>query len=78
MNESHHIEQLMQRIDELEMRVAFQEDTLQTLSEQIACWQQVSEQQQEMLRVLYRQWRDWQESAGGGFAGDVQEKPPHY
>lgn len=72
------VEQLQHRIDELEMRLAFQEDAMQTLHEQIANLQQDAEKQQQMLKVLYRQWRDMQEAAADGAATPAQEKPPHY
>ncbi len=69
---------LQQRVDELEMRLAFQEDAMQTLHEQIARLQQETEKQQQMLQVLYRQWREMQDSAESGAAATAQEKPPHY
>ena len=71
-------EKLQLRVDELEMRLAFQEDALQTLHEQIANLQQDAEKQQQMLQVLYRQWREMQEAALDGAANATQEKPPHY
>ena len=67
------------RIDELETRLAFQEDTLQTLNEQLAHQQSVTEQQQQMLQVLYAQLRDVQDaSSTDGAAPAGQERPPHY
>lgn len=69
---------LQDRVDELEMRLAFQEDTLQALHEQIANLQQNAEKQQQMLQVLYRQWREMQEAAVDGATASMQEKPLHY
>ncbi|MEZ5539968.1 MAG: SlyX family protein [Pseudomonadales bacterium] len=71
-------EVLQQRVDELEMRLAFQEDVIQTLHEQITHLQQETEKQQQMLQVLYRQWREMQESTEMGAVAAAQEKPPHY
>jgi SlyX protein len=70
---------LQLRIDELETRLAFQEDTLQALSEQLAHQQSVTEQQQQMLQALYAQIRDVQDaSSADGAASSAQERPPHY
>lgn len=70
---------LQLRVDELEARLAFQEDTLQTLSEQLAHYQGVTEQQQQMLQALYAQLRDVQDaSSADGAAPASQERPPHY
>jgi uncharacterized coiled-coil protein SlyX len=40
--------------------------------------QQDAEKQQQMLQVLYRQWREMQEAAVDGATASMQEKPPHY
>lgn len=70
---------MQHRIDELETRLAFQEDTLQALNEQIAHQQSVTEQQQYMMQTLYRQLRDMQDaSSAEGAASTAQERPPHY
>lgn len=79
MNNQEDITNLQLRVDELETRLAFQEDTLQALSEQLAHQQSVTEQQQQMLQVLYRQLRDVQDaSSADGAAPSSQERPPHY
>lgn len=79
MNNQEEIANLQARVEELETRLAFQEDTLQALSEQLAHQQGVTEQQQQMLQFLYRQLQDVQEaSSAGGAAPASQEKPPHY
>jgi SlyX protein len=80
------VTQLQQRVDELQLcvdelqgRLAFQEDTLQALSEQLAHQQGVTEQQQQMMQTLYRQLRDVQDaSSADGAAPSTQERPPHY
>ncbi len=78
INNDTEVVKLQLRVDELEMRLAFQEDALQTLHEQIANLQQDAEKQQQMLQVLYRQWREMQEAALDGAVNATQEKPPHY
>jgi len=70
---------LQERVDELETRLAFQEDTLHALSDQLAHQQSVTEQQQFMMQTLYRQLQDMQDASatdGGGAA--ASERPPHY
>lgn len=65
------------RIEELEMRVVFQEDTLQTLNRELATQQQHIEQLHLMLQTVYRELKDAQEAAQtGGQAAN--ERPPHY
>ena len=79
MNNQDDIVSFKLRVDELEMRLAFQEDTLQALSEQLAHQQNVTEQQQQMLQTLYAQLRDVQDANGAdGAAPASQERPPHY
>lgn len=79
MNNSDDVVGLQLRVDELETRLAFQEDTLQALSEQLAHQQSVTEQQQQMLQALYAQLRDVQDtSSSDGAAPASQERPPHY
>jgi len=79
MNNQEDVTNLQLRVDELETRLAFQEDTLQALSEQLAHQQSVTEQQQQMLQVLYRQLRDVQDaSSTDGAAPASPERPPHY
>ena len=51
MDNQEEIASLQSRVDELETRLAFQEDTLQALNEQLAHQQSVTEQQQQMLQV---------------------------
>ncbi len=74
-----HIDEMQLCIDELQGRLAFQEDTLNALSEQLAHQQSVTEQQQQMLQALYAQLRDVQDAGGvEGAASSSQERPPHY
>jgi SlyX protein len=73
------VDELQLCVDELQGRLAFQEDTLQVLNEQLAHQQNVTEQQQQMLQALYTQLRDVQDASGAdGAAPAAQERPPHY
>lgn len=79
MNSQDDVVSLLLRVDELETRLAFQEDTLQALNEQLAHQQSVTEQQQQMLQALYAQIRDVQDASSADGAAPVsQERPPHY
>lgn len=70
---------LLARVAELESRVAFQEDTLQSLDRELAHQQAVIEQQQRMMQAVYRQVRDLRDlSPENGPIQEMQEKPPHY
>jgi uncharacterized coiled-coil protein SlyX len=70
---------LAARIDTLEASLAFQEDALQALGQQLAYQQSVIEQQQRMLQTVYSQLKDVRASSDQeGSPQDVQEKPPHY
>lgn len=66
------------RIEELEMRVVFQEDTLQTLNRELATQQQQIEQLHLMLQTVYRELKDAQEAAQAGGQSVANERPPHY
>ena len=74
---SEHLQQLEARIDELETRLAFQEDTLTQLNDTIA-------KQDAQLRVLVGRFKEMSdkyqdlafEMNKGNKPGD--ERPPHY
>ncbi|MCA0900961.1 SlyX family protein [Microbulbifer agarilyticus] len=74
---SNEVEQLVARIDELETRLAFQEDTLSQLNDTIA-------KQDAQLRALVGNMKEVSEKYRdlvfemnkGGKPGD--ERPPHY
>ncbi len=73
------VDALQHFVDDLQSRLAFQEDTLQVLHEQLAHQQRVTEQQQHMLQALYARLRDLQDAGGAGSEAPAsQEKPPHY
>ena len=65
-----------QRLIELETRLAYQEHTLQVLSEEVARQQKLIEQLQALCRELAERARN---SGDGVFRGTpADEVPPHY
>ena len=63
------------RITELESRLAFQDDTIQALSDEIVAQQRSLERVQLQLEALAKR----QEELGGQFDDDEDEAPPpHY
>ncbi|MFP5431267.1 MAG: SlyX family protein [Gammaproteobacteria bacterium] len=64
------------RLNDLETRVAFQDDLLETLNTIVAEQQQQLDLMQREIRLLYEQIKTLSPSdmAGGG----EQERPPHY
>lgn len=68
--------QLEHRLDELEMRVAFQDDVINTLSEQVATQELELRQLWEAKQLLHRQLK---EVSGSNIRSDDEETPPpHY
>lgn len=65
------------RLDELEIRMAFQEDLIDTLNGIVAAQQQEMVLLREQLRYLHQQLRELQLSAVP-LAAPQQELPPHY
>ncbi|CAN7699168.1 Protein SlyX [compost metagenome] len=64
------------RINELEIKLAFQEDLLDTLNSTVARQQQQIDLLQEQFRALYQQVRSAATTAAD--ADPQQEIPPHY
>lgn len=67
------------RLADAEARLAFQEDSLQTLSDQLAYQQQLTDQLQRSLQIIYQQLRDMRDESGT--LASIQppdETPPHY
>lgn len=64
------------RLDELEFRIAFQEDTITQLNDVIALQRDELDQLTRQLREVIDTLRA--EMQTGGTPGDVDEKPPHY
>ncbi len=67
----------MDRLIEIETKLAFQEDAIQALNE-VICRQQVQiERLEATLALLIDRFKQWQEDAQAGIK-PVDEKPPHY
>lgn len=64
------------RLNELEIKLAFQEDLLDTLNTTVARQQQQIDLLQEQFRALYQQVRSAATTAAE--ADPAQEIPPHY
>ncbi|MFC3911873.1 SlyX family protein [Pseudaeromonas sharmana] len=67
---------LLQRLDYLETRVAFQEHALEQLSEELAQQQKVMERMRQQMDILIQKMR---EQVGSPVASQAEETPPpHY
>lgn len=67
---------LLQRIDELEMKVAFQENTIEQLNQSLIEQQFILKKMQIQLRYLAQKLKDMQPS---NIATQAEETPPpHY
>ena len=64
-----------QRLIELETRIAFQEDTIQQLSDVIYRQQKQIDKLEQICKLLGERLQDM---AAGDFINPVDEKPPHY
>ncbi len=68
--------QLEQRIEELEMKIAFQESTIEALDQQVIKLNNLVEEQQEKLRILISKIQQVEPS---NIATQAEETPPpHY
>jgi SlyX protein len=65
---------LSDRIDALEMRLTFQDETIETLNQTItAQWQQIDALTRQVAAL-----RESQREAESSATGPVNEPPPHY
>ncbi len=69
-------EQLIARMDELETRLAFQDDTIQALNDVVSRQQLELERLQRALELLARRQADLAASMPGDTEDD--QPPPHY
>lgn len=69
-------DELVARLDELEIRMAFQDDTIEALNEIVSRQELTLERQQRALELLARRQADLAATVPDG-AGDDQP-PPHY
>jgi len=67
---------LQARLDELEMRIAFQDDVINTLSEQVAKQEMDIRELWEAKRLLHKQLKDV--SPSNIRPEDQETPPPHY
>jgi SlyX protein len=67
--------ELEQRINDLEARLAFQDDTIQTLNDVLVEQQRTVERLQAQLGLLARRQEDMQSRMGGE---EDEAPPPHY
>ncbi|MDI4235958.1 SlyX family protein [Bradyrhizobium sp. 31Argb] len=65
---------LAERIDALETRIAYQDDTIETLNETItAQWKQI-----DALTRQVAELREQLQEAESNTAAPINERPPHY
>ncbi len=64
------------RLDELETKMAYQEDTIQQLNEALGCQQKQLDQLERTCQVLIDRLSDLADIAQPG--NEVDERPPHY
>lgn len=64
------------RITELEIKLSFQEELLDTLNQTVIRQQQQMDLLQQQLRVLYQQVKNYAGATDSGM--QQQEIPPHY
>jgi len=65
---------LGERIDALEMRLTYQDETIETLNQTItAQWQQI-----DALTRRVAELREQLQEAANSAGGPVSERPPHY
>lgn len=65
------------RLTELEIKLAFQDELLESLSQTVARQQQEIELLQAQMRLLYQQMNKANDGTATG-AGPQHEIPPHY
>ncbi|ASK27695.1 SlyX family protein [Neisseria chenwenguii] len=72
------MEELEQRITELEIQTALQDDLIASLSDTIAKMQQTLDLQQAQMRVLYQKMQDKGANGEREAYSLRDEIPPHY
>ena len=71
------MEELEARITELEIRLALQDELLQSLNDTVAELRQTADLQQAQLRLLYQRMQDRGQSESTTWQA-AEEAPPHY
>lgn len=64
------------RLEALEVKVAYQEDTIEQLNAVVIQQRDLLDAHELKLKLLTEKFRELQQSDGNSF--DVHEKPPHY
>ncbi len=64
-----------QRLTDLETRIAFQEDSIQALSDELYRQQKELDRLQQFCNLMLQRLQD---ASAAGPMGPVDEKPPHY
>lgn len=72
------MEDLEQRMLELESRYSFLDDLLQKLNDVIASQQQQIENQVRITQLLQERIQELAEGVSNGSVDSGEEKPPHY
>ena len=68
----------MDRLIEIETKLAFQEDAVQALNSVVCQQQKQIEQLQATVKLLIERYRQLSAEAGGGARPAAHEIPPHY
>lgn len=68
---------LLNRIDELEIRSQFQEETIDALNSALTRQQQDILLLKEQIKLLAKRLEDQRDNSGSGINSSI-EKPPHY
>ncbi|SBS35039.1 Protein SlyX [Marinomonas aquimarina] len=68
---------LLNRIDELEIRSQFQEETIDALNSALTHQQQDILLLKEQIKLLAKRLEDQRDNSSSGINGTI-EKPPHY
>lgn len=72
------IDQLQDAVDDLQMRVVFQEDTLQSLNDVISTQDQQIAALQEQVRFLAEKYKSVSYSIERSQSAPSDDRPPHY
>lgn len=69
---------LQERIVELEIRLALQDELLDSLNDTVTKMRQTIDLQQDQIRLLYRRIQHQTENGSNGAYSLADEIPPHY
>jgi len=72
---------MIEEIEDLQARIAFQEDTIQTLNEQLGGLRREMQDMQRQMHLLYKKMDELVCQLDDGQTGSINpadERPPHY